>query len=188
MKKWKSSLPVVSDSLRPHGLYSPWNCPCQNTGVGSLSLLQGIFPTQGSNPGLLHCRWILYCLSHQGSRDENSTLKVWNQEILRAWLDAPAAGMAAGDSSRKGMSLVQAVLRARGRGSSYLREMCGQNKLVNHLRSSSHNEGPKKQKTFFSENIHRQGNSLEVPWLGLLCFHCTEHRFNLRPGSWDLTC
>lgn len=39
---------------------------------------------------------------------------------------------------------------------STLREMCGQNKLVNHLRSSSHNEGPKKQKTFFSENIHRQ--------------------------------
>lgn len=94
-----------------------------------------------------------------------------------------AAGVAAGDSSRKGMSLVQAVLRARGRGSSTLREMCGQNKLVNHLRSSSHNEGPKKQKTFFSENIHRQGNSLEVPWLGLLCFHSIEHRFNLRPGS-----
>ena len=41
---------VVSDSLRPHGLYSPWNSPGQNTGVGSLSLLQGIFPTQGSNP------------------------------------------------------------------------------------------------------------------------------------------
>ena len=41
--------------------------PCQNTGVGSLSLLQGIFPTQGSNPGLLHCRQILYQLSHQGS-------------------------------------------------------------------------------------------------------------------------
>ena len=44
---------VVSDSLRPHGLYSPWNSPGQNTGVGSLSLLQGIFPTQESNPGLL---------------------------------------------------------------------------------------------------------------------------------------
>ena len=39
----------------------------QNTGVGSLSPLQGIFPTQGSNPGLLHCRWILYQLSHKGS-------------------------------------------------------------------------------------------------------------------------
>ena len=57
----------VSDSLRPHGLYSPWNSPSQNTGVGSLSLLKGIFPTQGSNPGLPHCRQILYQLSHQGS-------------------------------------------------------------------------------------------------------------------------
>ena len=45
---------------------SPCNSPSQNTGVGSLSLLQGIFPTQESNPGLLHCRWILHQLSHQG--------------------------------------------------------------------------------------------------------------------------
>ena len=57
----------MSHSLRPHGLYSPWNSPGQNTGVGSLSLLQGMFPTQGSNPGLLHCRWIVYQLSYQGS-------------------------------------------------------------------------------------------------------------------------
>ena len=49
----------------PHGLYSPWDPPGQNTGVGSLSLLQGIFPTYGSNPGLPHCRWILYQLSHR---------------------------------------------------------------------------------------------------------------------------
>ena len=48
-------------------LYSPWNSPGQNTGVGSLSLLQGLFPTQGSNPGLLHCSQILYQLSHKGS-------------------------------------------------------------------------------------------------------------------------
>ena len=54
----------MSDSLRPRGLYSPWNSPGQITGVGSLSLLQGIFPTQGSNLGLLHCRWILYQLNH----------------------------------------------------------------------------------------------------------------------------
>ena len=58
---------VVSDSLWPHGLYSPWNSPGQNTGVGSLSLLQGIFPTQGLNPGLPHCRQILYQLSHKRS-------------------------------------------------------------------------------------------------------------------------
>ena len=53
--------------MQPHGLYSPWNSPGQNTGVGSLSLLQGIFWTQESNRGLLHCRQILYQLSYQGS-------------------------------------------------------------------------------------------------------------------------
>ena len=57
----------MSNSLQAHGLYSPWNSSGQNTGVGSLSLFQGIFPTQGSNPGLLHCRWIFYQLNHQGS-------------------------------------------------------------------------------------------------------------------------
>ena len=67
-QKESESCSVVSDSLQPHGLYSPWNSPGQNTGVGSFSLLQGIFPTQGSNPGLLGCRWILYQLSYQGSR------------------------------------------------------------------------------------------------------------------------
>ena len=58
---------AVSDCLRLHGLYSPWNSLGQNTGVHSLSLLQGIFPTQGSNPGLPHCMWILDQLSHKGS-------------------------------------------------------------------------------------------------------------------------
>ena len=60
-----TSCSVVSDSFQLHGLDSPWNPPGQNPGVGSLSLLQGIFPTQGSNPGLPHCRRILYHMSHQ---------------------------------------------------------------------------------------------------------------------------
>ena len=55
----------LSDSVTPW-IYSPWTSPGQNTAVGSLSL-RGIFPAQGSNPGLLHCRQILYQLSHQGS-------------------------------------------------------------------------------------------------------------------------
>ena len=59
------SLSVVSNSLQPHGLYNPWNSSGQNSGVGSLSLLQGIFPTQGSNLGLPHCRHILYQLSYK---------------------------------------------------------------------------------------------------------------------------
>ena len=63
--KWKSLSRV--QLLWPHVIYSPWDSPGQNTGVGSLSLLQGIVPTQGSNPELPHCRHILYQLSHKGS-------------------------------------------------------------------------------------------------------------------------
>ena len=53
--------------LQPARLLCPWDSPGKNTGVGRHAFLQGIFPTQGSNPGLLHCKRILYCLSHQGS-------------------------------------------------------------------------------------------------------------------------
>ena len=67
---WSRS--VVSDSLQPHGLYPirllhPWDFPGKSTGEGCHFLLQGIFPTQGSNPGLPHCGQMLYPLSHQGS-------------------------------------------------------------------------------------------------------------------------
>ena len=57
----------MPDFWRTHVLYSPWNSPHQNTGVGSLSLLQGIFPTQWLNPGLLHCKQILHQPNHKGS-------------------------------------------------------------------------------------------------------------------------
>ena len=87
--KWSESRSVVSDSLQPHGLYNLWNSPDQNTGVGSLSLLQGIFPTQGWNPGLPHCRRILYQLSHKGSP--------------KAWIFLP--GVPICDSCLTGMSL-----------------------------------------------------------------------------------
>ena len=57
---------VMSNSLRPHRLRSarllcPWNSPGKNTGVGCHTLIQGIFPIQGLNPCILHCRQILYC-------------------------------------------------------------------------------------------------------------------------------
>ena len=81
--RWNLTTPFISDeslcisvkvkvahlclTLPPHGLYSPRNSPGQKTGVGSLSLLQGIFPTLASNPGLPHCRWILHQLNHKGS-------------------------------------------------------------------------------------------------------------------------
>ena len=57
----------MSDCLWRHRLCSPWNSPGQNTGVGRFSLPQGISPTQGSNPGLPYCRWILYQLSPKGN-------------------------------------------------------------------------------------------------------------------------
>ena len=63
------SCPTLCDPCGPYParLLCPWNSPGKNHGVGSHSLLQGIFLTQGSNPRLLHCRQILYPLSHQGS-------------------------------------------------------------------------------------------------------------------------
>ena len=72
----------MSDSLWALGLYSPWNSPDQNTGVGGLSLLQEIFPTQGSNPGVLHCGRILYQLSHKGSYFSNFWLIAFSPLFL----------------------------------------------------------------------------------------------------------
>ena len=66
--KWRVKItPLCPTLCDPVDCISPWNSPGQDTGGGNLSLLQGIFPTHGSNPGLLHCRQILYQLSHKGS-------------------------------------------------------------------------------------------------------------------------
>ena len=73
---------VVSDSLRPHGLYSPWNSPSQNTGMGSLSFVQGIFPIEESNPSFPHCSWVLYQLSHQGSPVHSLVGELRSQKLL----------------------------------------------------------------------------------------------------------
>ena len=84
---------VVSDSFQPHELYlqgssCPWDSPGKNTGVGCHALLQGIFPSQGSNPGILHCRKILYHLSHQGSPYiyPNHTER-WTDRQTDCWMD-----------------------------------------------------------------------------------------------------
>ena len=86
---------VMSDSLQPHGLYSPWNSLGQNTRMGSLSLLQGIFLTQGSNPGLPHSRWILYQLSQQGS-----------PRILE-WVAYPFSSRSSGPRNQSGVSCIE---------------------------------------------------------------------------------
>ena len=63
---------VVSDSLDPIRLLCPWDSLGENTGVGCHSLLQGIFPTQRSNPSVLHCRKMLHHLCHQESLEKRS--------------------------------------------------------------------------------------------------------------------
>ena len=85
---------VMSNCLQLHGLYSPWNSPGQNTGVGSLSLLQMILSTQTSNPGLPHCRQILYQLSHKGSPTHPPWYSNWHLVITqdpwsRKWQPIP---------------------------------------------------------------------------------------------------
>ena len=80
---WSSkSLSVVSDSLWLQELYSPRNSPSQNTGVGSLSLLQGIFPIQGLNPGPPHWGQILCQLSHK----ERHMVKNWHFLPTAVWV------------------------------------------------------------------------------------------------------
>ena len=85
----------------------------KNTGVGSLSLLQGIFPTQGSNPGLPHCRQTLYQLSHQGSPDSlepwpcDLCLESWDLSplpLMRLHVSGPPAGMVEGLLQRLSLS------------------------------------------------------------------------------------
>ena len=70
----------VSGSMLPHGLeparlLCPWDSPGKNTGVGAVSFSRGIFLTQGSNLGLLHCRQILYCPGHQGSPQNHEAFR-----------------------------------------------------------------------------------------------------------------
>ena len=90
---YSESHSVVSNSLQPRGLYSPWNFPGHNTGVGSLSLHQGIFQTQGSNPGLLHCRQILYRLSHLEmsvvGAGAKSSFSSWTMSWLTGIIEVP---------------------------------------------------------------------------------------------------
>ena len=84
--KWSESHSVVSDSLWPRIL--------QASGAGSLSLLQGIFPTEGLNPGLPHCRWILYWLSHK-----------WSPRILE-WVAYPFSRGSSWPRNRTGVSCI----------------------------------------------------------------------------------
>ena len=90
---WWFSHWVVSDSLQPCGpwptrLLCPWDSPGKSTGVGCHCLLQGILPTQESNPGLLHCRQILYQLSYEGSVEWKIVkVKVRKGKTEKEWIE-----------------------------------------------------------------------------------------------------
>ena len=94
---------VISDSLRPHGLWPtrllcPRSSPGNNTLVGCHSFLQGLFPTQGSNPSLLHCRQILYYQSYQRSKSQET----WKSRVekMEMSLSTSVAGISSSQASR----------------------------------------------------------------------------------------
>ena len=94
---------IMSECMWPHGLEPtrllyPWNSPGKNTGVGCCALLQGIFPTQGSNLSLMHFRQILYRLSYQGTFIivEHTELNVffkYSQVQVLIWHSSSHAGL-----------------------------------------------------------------------------------------------
>ena len=93
---------LVSKSLRLYGLQPSWvlyprDFPGKNTGVGNHFLLQGIFPTQGSNPCLLHCRQILY----HGTTREDLVMVLEGPKSIRPWAHLPGAIICALKPTRK---------------------------------------------------------------------------------------
>ena len=88
---------------KPDRLLCPWNSPDKSTGVGSHSLLQGVFSTQGLNWGLLHCRWILYQLSHQGimwvTRNKGNPPPKCSRRTMGTESDQSQAGLDSDSSS-----------------------------------------------------------------------------------------
>ena len=116
----KVKVTQLCPTLQPHGLQldrflCPWNSPGKNAGVGSHCLFQGIFPTQGLNPHILHCRQILYYLSHQGS-SHLVELK-YTKEIV-AWLKSiNGAGLKASEMRSSGL-LLEWVAGPSSKGSS----------------------------------------------------------------------
>ena len=106
-RQWSESRSVMSDTFQHYGLETPmllcpWNSPGKNTGEGCHFLLQGIFPAQGLNPGLLHCRWSLYCLCHQGSPGNKLKTTASLQDGSLGPSEAEVwSGLEAGDSLHK---------------------------------------------------------------------------------------
>ena len=123
--------------LQPARLLCPWDFPGKNTGVGCHALLQGIFPTQGSNPRLLHCRWILY---RWATRDAPSSflnrLYLLLLRVSTPWTTRPVAGLITGTCHLGPTSLTKFNWCAGKYGHTVLLsvlDICCYNKLL-HLR------------------------------------------------------
>ena len=101
------SCSVMSNSFQSHRLYNPWNSPGQDTGVSSHFLLQGIVPTQGSNPGLSCCRQILYQLIFQGSpkKTEHQRIDAFELWCWRRLLRVPWTARRSNQSIPKEINL-----------------------------------------------------------------------------------
>ena len=147
----------MSDSLWSNGLYSLWNSPDQNTGVGSLSLLQGIFPTQVSNPGLWHCRQILCQLSHKGS-----------PKILQ-WVAYPFSSRSSWPRNQTGGLL-------HCRWILYQLSYQGSNKLLRLTQFSSPQKFPQKEKKFTNQHVTKE--SQHILWKLLKSSVWWQHRSN----------
>ena len=97
-----------------------WNSPGQNTGVGSCSLLQGIFPTQGLNPCLPHCRGILYQLSHQGSscllRENHSSSNIKSLHLFLPFMYVPLKSKSCMRESKRDTDVQNSLLGSVGEG------------------------------------------------------------------------
>ena len=94
LKLIQCARPTVCNPVDCSRLLCPWDSPDKNTGVGCHFLLQEIFPSQGSNPGLPHCRGILYHLSHQGSPGYKVTCQTMphvlqNENLKKGQLGTP---------------------------------------------------------------------------------------------------
>ena len=120
------SCPTLCDTMdcSPPGSSVDGDSPGKNTGVGCHALLQGIFLTQGLNPGLPHCRQILYCLSHQGSHrvsmwPTNSTSR-YNSRKMNLGSVGKESACNAGD-----LGSIPGLGRSPGEGNSYLLQSSG---------------------------------------------------------------
>ena len=174
MEGWK-----VSDSLQPHGLNSPWSSPGQNTWVGSLFLLQGIFLTQGSNTGLLHRKWILYQLSHKGSW--------WKGKFALFWMPATRVGKGGrgeGGEGGLGKKSIQrmTLLHCQSMGKNFYRQREGvraetiQSALTVFLKLVILKDGWSDHHLDWPASSFREGNG------NPLCYSCLENPMD--GGAW----